>query len=85
MIVFSCAGIGYGMSSVGMHIAHAIHRRDLDNGGEEWLVEKYISALEEAMNQNCKLGITNGHCKGSWEYLRVAAMQHYHLAYVDYL
>jgi hypothetical protein len=47
MIDFSCTGIGYGMSNVSMHIAHAVHPRDLDNGGEEWLVEKYMSALED--------------------------------------
>jgi hypothetical protein len=86
MIDFSCTGIGYGMSNVSMHIAHAVHPRDLDNGGEEWLVEKYMSALEEAKNRRGKLGITNnGRGKESWEYPRVAAMRHYRLACVDYL
>jgi hypothetical protein len=77
MIDFSCTGIGYGMSDVGMHIAHAVHPRE---------DEKYMSALEGAKNRHGKLGITNNGCgKESWEYPRVAAMQHYLLACVDYL
>ena len=85
MIDFSCTGIGYGMSDVGMHIAHAVHPRDLENGGEEWLVEKYMSALEEAKNRRGKLGVTNGRGRESREYPRMAAMRHYRLACVDYL
>ena len=46
MIDFSCTGIGYGMSDVGMHIVHAVLPNDFENGGEEWLVEGYLSALE---------------------------------------
>lgn len=78
MIDFSCAGIGYGMSDVGMHIVHAILPEHLDNGGEEFLVEGYLSALEDAMNRK-----RNG--KTKWTYPRDMAMRHYHLACIDYL
>ena len=79
MIDFSCTGIGYGMSDVGMHIVHAVLPNDLDNGGEELLVEGYLSALEDAMNRS---GMNNGE---RWTYPREVAMRHYQLACVDYL
>mmetsp|Transcript_17629 Transcript_17629/g.32022 ORF Transcript_17629/g.32022 Transcript_17629/m.32022 type:complete len:170 (+) Transcript_17629:213-722(+) len=80
MIDFSCTGIGYGMSDVGMHIVHAVLPNNLENGGEEWLVEGYLSALEDAMNRS---GITKNGEK--WTYPREVAMRHYQLACVDYL
>jgi hypothetical protein len=41
MIDFSCTGIGFGMSDVGMHIAHAIRPCDLINGDKETLIAGY--------------------------------------------
>mmetsp|Transcript_18038 Transcript_18038/g.28295 ORF Transcript_18038/g.28295 Transcript_18038/m.28295 type:complete len:471 (+) Transcript_18038:35-1447(+) len=76
MIDFSCAGIGYGISDVGMHICHANLAEDLENGGEEELLEGYLTALEEAVSRR----------KGeSWKYPRDVAMRHYQLACIDYL
>lgn len=76
MIDFSCAGIGYGISDVGMHICHANLAADLENGGEEELLEGYLTALEEAVSRR----------KGeSWKYPRDVAMRHYQLACIDYL
>jgi hypothetical protein len=77
MIDFSCTGIGFGMSDVGMHIAHAIHPCDLINGGEERLIAGYISALEVAINRIAT--------KKKWHYPKETAMRHYRLACVDYL
>mmetsp|Transcript_1093 Transcript_1093/g.1373 ORF Transcript_1093/g.1373 Transcript_1093/m.1373 type:complete len:472 (-) Transcript_1093:450-1865(-) len=76
MIDFSCAGIGYGISDVGMHICHANLAEDLENGGEEELLEGYLTALEEAVSRR----------KGeSWTYPRDVALRHYQLACIDYL
>ena len=83
MIDFSCAGIGYGMSDVGMHIVHAVLPEDLENGGEEKLVEGYLIALEDAVNR--KLGEGSDGNKEKWTYPRDVAMRHYRLACVDYL
>ncbi|KAL7538183.1 hypothetical protein ACHAXR_008339 [Thalassiosira sp. AJA248-18] len=82
MIDFSCAGIGYGMSDVGMHIVHAVVPTDLENGGEERLVDGYLSALEDAMNRKNYGKTANGE---KWTYPREVAMRHYRLACVDYL
>jgi len=81
MIDFSCAGIGYGMSDVGMHIVHAVLPSDLDDGGEEYLIEGYVTALEDAMNRKQR---PNGD-EMKWTYPRDVAMRHYRLACVDYL
>jgi len=76
MIDFSCTGIGLGMSDVSMHIVHAVIPKDLENGGEEELLEGYLTALEEAVSRR----------KGqSWTYPREIAMRHYQLACIDYL
>lgn len=76
MIDFSCTGIGYGMSDVGMHIVHAVLPQDLEDGGEEELLEGYLTALEEAVSRR----------KGQrWSYDRTVAMRHYQLACIDYL
>ncbi|KAL9185007.1 hypothetical protein ACHAXT_002784 [Thalassiosira profunda] len=78
MIDFSCAGIGYGMSDVGMHLVHAVLPTDLENGGEEKLVEGYLVALEAAMRQRDP-------GKEKWTYNRDEALRHYRLACVDYI
>eukprot|EP00585_Thalassiosira_rotula_P004600 CAMPEP_0196134958 /NCGR_PEP_ID=MMETSP0910-20130528/3749_1 /TAXON_ID=49265 /ORGANISM="Thalassiosira rotula, Strain GSO102" /LENGTH=560 /DNA_ID=CAMNT_0041395019 /DNA_START=62 /DNA_END=1744 /DNA_ORIENTATION=- len=96
MIDFSCAGIGYGMSDVGMHIVHAVLPRDLDNGGEERLVEGYLVALENAVNRRRRRrrskridddydGEGKEEEEERWTYPREVAMRHYRLACVDYL
>lgn len=76
MIDFSCVGIGYGMSDVAMHIVHAVVPADLENGQEEYLVEQYITALEDAINKNRDF---------EWTFPRDIAMRQYQLACVDYL
>lgn len=76
MIDFSCVGIGYGMSDVAMHIVHAILPADLENGQEEYLVERYILALEDAINKG-------SHNK--WVFPRDVAWRQYQLACIDYL
>lgn len=76
MIDFSCAGIGFGMSDIAMHIVHAVLPHDLENGGEERLVEGYLLALEDAMYRK--------HGK-KWTFSRNVAQRHYQLACIDYL
>ena len=76
MIDFSCVGIGFGMSDVAMHIVHAILPADLENGQEEFLVEQYIIALEDAINE----GRTD-----RWVFPRDVAWRQYQLACIDYL
>ena len=80
MIDFSCVGIGLGMSDVGMHIVHAVLPEDLDNGGEEMLLEGYLTALEAAMNRK-----QTGSEKEKFVYQRDVALRHYQLACVDYI
>jgi len=76
MIDFSCAGVGYGMSDLGMHIVHANLPSELDDGGEESLIESYLTALESMMSARTGR---------EWVYPRKVAMRHYRLACVDYL
>lgn len=83
MIDFSCVGVGYGMSDVGMHIVHAVLPSDLEDGGEEYLVEGYLLALEDAMNR--KHGGKESDGGKKWTYPREVAMRHYRLACIDYL
>merc|ERR1711982_266149 len=76
MIDFSAAGVGISMSDVSMHIVHANLPEALDNGGEETLVEGYVTALE---------GIMSAKHGSKWAYPRDMVMRHYQLACVDYL
>jgi hypothetical protein len=46
-IDFASTGVGYGMADVAMHIIHALHPKDKQNGIEEQLVDVYLKALEE--------------------------------------
>ena len=57
-------------------------KNGLGYGGEEWLMEGYLSALEDAMNRKLGAGTKNGE---KWTSPREVAMQHYQLACVDYL
>jgi hypothetical protein len=71
MIDFASTGIGNGMSDVAMHITHALHPNDLVNGGEEKLVDVYIDAMYDALDDR--------HL-----YPRHVAKRHYKLATLDY-
>ena len=68
MIDMASASCGLGMSDVAMHIHHAVNPEDLDNGGEESLVDFYIQTLRE-------LGC---------EYPEDVAQRHYKLSVIDY-
>ncbi|KAL7522698.1 hypothetical protein ACHAWX_007640 [Stephanocyclus meneghinianus] len=85
MIDFSCVGIGYGMSDVAMHIVHAVLPSDLENGKEQYLVEQYLCALEDALNKK-SLKTEGGHeCHKKWKFPRNVAWRQYQLACIDYL
>ena len=64
------------MSDLAMHIVHANLPSELEDGGEESLVESYLTALESMMSARTGR---------EWVYPRQAAMRHYRLACVDYL
>jgi hypothetical protein len=83
MIDFSCVGIGFGMSDVAMHIVHAVLPSDLEDGGEEWLLEQYLFALEKVMNEKINGGSEGEFTK--WTFPRDVAMRQYQLACIDYL
>jgi len=68
MIDMASASTGFGMSDVAMHIHHAVNPEDLDNGGEEGLVEYYLQTLR-------RIGC---------DYPEDVAQRHYRLAVVDY-
>jgi len=68
MIDMASASAGLGMSDVAMHIHHAVNPEDLDNGGEEELVEHYLQTLRD-------LGC---------EYPHDVAWRHYKLCVIDY-
>lgn len=76
MIDFSCVGIGYGMSDVAMHIVHAVVPADLEYGQEEYMVEQYRLALEDAVSKNRN---------DQWTFPLDVAMRQYQLACIDYL
>mmetsp|Transcript_24838 Transcript_24838/g.28719 ORF Transcript_24838/g.28719 Transcript_24838/m.28719 type:complete len:441 (-) Transcript_24838:29-1351(-) len=73
LIDFASAGVGNGLSDVAMHITHAVVPSDLANGGEEKLVEYYLSELRNALPPSQKD-----------LYPKTVAMRHYRLATVDY-
>lgn len=68
MIDMASASTGLGMCDVAMHIHHAVEPRDLDDGGEERLVEHYLDTLRG----------------WGRDYPREVAWRHYRLAVVDY-
>ena len=68
MIDMASASCGFGMSDVAMHIHHAVNPEDLDDGGEESLVEFYIQTLRD-------LGC---------DYPADVAHRHYQLSVLDY-
>jgi len=71
LVDFASTGVGLGMSDVAMHIHHAILPEHLANGGEEALLEHYLTCL------NAQIGPEK--C-----YPREVAMRHYRLAVADY-
>jgi hypothetical protein len=68
LIDFASCGVGFGASDVAMHLAHSVALSDLENGGEERLLDFYMQALKDA---NC-------------DYPRDTFLRHYKLAVADY-
>ncbi len=73
LIDFASVGVGIGASDVAMHIPHAIIPRDLENGGEEQLVNAYYEAFQDALHPSKR------HLYTKEDFLR-----HYRFATVDY-
>lgn len=73
VVDFASTGVGLGMSDVAMHIHHAVRPELLSNGGEEMLIDHYLTRLNERLKQQ-QLG----------PYPRDVALQHYRLAVADY-
>jgi len=80
LIDFASAGVGLGLSDVAMHVAHALRPEDLANGGEEALVDQYLSALDAERRRTVKAEDLHTY----QPYPRDVAMRHYRLATVDY-
>ncbi len=73
LIDFASCGLGVGLSDVAMLITHAVHPKDLGNGGEEKLVLEYISHFQKALPES-KQNL----------YPKEKALRHYRFATVDY-
>lgn len=71
MVDYASTGVGLGMSDVAMHIHHAVTPENLANGGEEALVDHYLSELETLL-------------PSGKSYPRDVALQHYRMAVCDY-
>lgn len=71
LVDFASTGVGLGMSDVAMHIHHAMKAEDLDNGGEEELLDHYLEQLNQRLGD-------------SRTYPKDVALQHYRLACADY-
>ena len=80
LIDFASAGVGLGLSDVAMHVAHALRPEDLENGGEEALVDQYLMALDTERRRTTKTENLHSYRP----YQRELAMKHYRLATVDY-
>ena len=80
LIDFASAGVGMGLSDVAMHVAHALRPEDLENGGEEALVDQYLTALDAERRRTTKAEDLHSYRP----YQRELAMKHYKLATVDY-
>lgn len=72
LVDFASTGVGLGMSDVAMHIHHAVRPTDLENGGEEELLDYYLQVLEGALSPR------------NLSYPREVALKHYRLAVADY-
>jgi len=73
LVDFASTGVGLGMSDVAMLINHAVRAKDLDDGGEELLIDHYLDALNEKLERS-------KHPK----YPREIAFWHYKIAAADY-
>ena len=72
MVDFASTGVGLGMSDVAMHIHHAVLPEHLENGGEDALVDHYLTELNQRLAVHSK------------SYPRETALRHYRLAVADY-
>ena len=84
LIDFASTGVGVGMADVAMHLVHALVPSDLDNGGEEALVDHYLAALERARSSNASRGLQSPEDQQLRPYPREQALRHYRLAICDY-
>lgn len=73
LVDFASTGVGLGMSDVAMHIHHAVLPEHLANGGEEELLEHYLTELNSQLESSSKS-----------YYDKDVAMRHYRLAVADY-
>jgi hypothetical protein len=71
LVDFASTGVGLGMSDVAMHIHHAVRPADLENGGEEELLDHYLQTLDDLLGPSCS-------------YPHEVALRHYRLAVADY-
>jgi len=76
MIDFASAGVGFGMLDVAMHVHHAVRPEDLANGGEEQLIDAYLTTMNGVVAD--KKG------QAAPIYPRDVAIRHYRLASIDY-
>lgn len=70
LVDYASIGIGLGMSDVAMHLHHAVLPEDLDNGGEQELVDYYYQTLQASLPDH--------------DYPKNVALRHYRLGVVDY-
>mmetsp|Transcript_5458 Transcript_5458/g.8115 ORF Transcript_5458/g.8115 Transcript_5458/m.8115 type:complete len:493 (+) Transcript_5458:31-1509(+) len=73
LIDFASVGVGIGASDIAMHIPHAVHPTDLDNGGEEQLIQQYIQVFHDALPPHKRE-----------LYSKEEIVRHYQFATVDY-
>ena len=76
LVDFASTGVGLGMSDVAMLINHAVRAKDLDNGGEEMLIDHYLEVLNKKLERSER--------KEKLHYPREVALWHYKLAAADY-
>ena len=75
LIDFASTGVGVGMADVAMHLVHALAPSDLDDGGEEALVDEYLANLAKARGPGAV---------AASPYPRELALRHFRLATCDY-
>ena len=81
LIDFASVGVGLGVSDIAMHIPHAVHPSDLENGGEEELVEHYYTIFQQALSSQQRRGGNEGEATS---YTKEQFWRHYKFARVDY-
>ena len=88
MIDYASTGVGLGMSDVAMLLTNALRSEDLENGGEQGLLDGYLDALHRA--RECiamAAAASRGDAGDPVEvrpYPREQALRHYRLATIDY-